>query len=100
MAAVYAQGSPYLTTAVVDGYLDILNFRAIPKQADDVLYTITTVHALRPDKLAEDLYGDANLWWVFAARNPNTIEDPFFDFQVGRTIYLPKMATLKTTLGL
>lgn len=98
--ASYRQASPYAATPVVDGHLDFLVFRAIPKQADDVLYTISSVHALRPDILAFDLYGDAGLWWVFAARNPNAIEDPIFDFQAGRTIYLPKVSTLKETLGI
>lgn len=98
--ATYSQASPYFTSSTFDGYLDVLNFRTIPKQPDDTLYTIKSMHALRPDILAYDLYGDAALWWVFAARNPNSIEDPIFDFQEGRTIYLPKLATLKEALGL
>lgn len=96
----YNQTSPYYTTEMHDGYLDTLSFREIPKQADDTLYTIKSMHARRPDILAYDLYGDASLWWVFAARNPNSIEDPIFDFQEGRTIYLPKLATIKEALGL
>lgn len=97
---MYNQSSPYFTTSMTDNYLSVLNFRTIPKQVDDILYTITSVHALRPDLLAYDLYGDSNLWWVFAVRNPNTIEDPIYDFQSGRSIYLPKLATLKTALGI
>lgn len=98
--ATYSQSSMYFTTSVVDNYLDFLNFRPIPKTGDDVQYTISTVHALRPDILAYDLYGDPGLWWVFAARNPNSIEDPIFDFQAGRTIFLPKLSTLKEVLGI
>lgn len=98
--AQYAQSSPYFTTSTIGNYLDVMTHRAIPKSADDVIYTISSVHALRPDILAYDLYGDAGLWWVFAARNPNSIEDPIFDFQAGRQIYLPKMANLKEALGI
>lgn len=99
--ATYSQSSPYLTTDVIaKSYLGFMNYRPIPKGADDVQYTISTVHALRPDILAYDLYGDAGLWWVFAARNPNTIEDPIFDFQAGRVIYLPKLVNLKEALGI
>lgn len=98
--ADYRQSSPYFVTPVLDGYLDILSFRSIPKEPDDTLYTIKSMHALRPDILAYDLYGDAGLWWVFAVRNPNTIEDPIFDFQAGRTIYLPKLQTVRKALGL
>jgi len=50
--------------------------------------------------LAFDLYGDSGLWWVFAARNPNTIEDPLLDFRAGTTIYIPNKATLTSDLGL
>lgn len=96
----YTQSSPYFITPTFDNALDVLEFRAIPKERDDTLYTIKSMHALRPDILAYDLYGDPGLWWVFAARNPNTIEDPIFDFQAGRTIYLPKLQTLKEVLGL
>jgi len=99
--ASYSQTSPYFTTSVVgNNYLDFMNHRPIPKAADDVRYTISSVHALRPDILAFDLYGDPGLWWVFAARNPNSIEDPIFDFQAGKTIYLPKLSNLKEALGI
>jgi hypothetical protein len=50
--------------------------------------------------LANDLYGDPNLWWVFAARNPNMIEDPIFDFVAGRAIYIPKQETIDAALGI
>ena len=98
--ATYISASPYFTTDVYGEFLDTLTYRVIPKEVDDIVYTIKPQHALRPDLLAYDLYGDANLWWVFAVRNPNTIEDPIFDFQAGRTIYLPKSTTLKKVLGL
>lgn len=98
--AEYLTSSPYFMTDNFGEFLDTLNYRSIPKEVDDILYTIKSQHALRPDLLAYDLYGDANLWWVFAVRNPNTIEDPIFDFQAGVTIYLPKSTTLKKALGL
>ena len=65
-----------------------------------MIYTVTGVYQYRPDLLAYDLYGDASLWWVFAARNPNTIQDPVFDFLPGAVIYIPKKETLVATLGL
>lgn len=98
--AQYLTSSPYFNTDLVADYLDVLSYRMIPKEADDIVYTIKPQHALRPDLLAYDLYGDANLWWVFVVRNPNTIEDPIFDFQPGVTIFLPKSTTLKRVLGL
>jgi hypothetical protein len=96
----YLSSSPYFNTEQFGEYLDVLTYRNIPKEVDDIVYTIKPQHALRPDLLAYDLYGDANLWWVFMVRNPNSIEDPIFDFQSGVTIFLPKSTTLKRVLGL
>jgi hypothetical protein len=50
--------------------------------------------------LAFDLYGTPRLWWVFAQRNPDAIEDPIYDFAPGRTIQLPKLSNLKNDLGI
>jgi hypothetical protein len=95
MATVqYNRNSPYFQTEVYGNYLDIANFPAVPKSPDDVVFTINKTYQYRPDLLAFDLYGDAGLWWVFAMRNPNSIEDPVFDMKIGRAIYLPKKDAL------
>ena len=98
--ADYKASSPYFSTPVNKNFLDVMVYRNIPKEADDIPYTIKPQHAYRPDILAYDLYGDASLWWVFAMRNPNTIEDPIYDFTVDTVVYLPKLATLKRVLGI
>lgn len=74
--------------------------RAITQHPDDVLYMIDKVYEFRPDLLAFDLYGDAGLWWVFRSRNPNSLDDPIFDFRSGVTIYIPKKETLVADLGI
>jgi hypothetical protein len=73
--------------------------RPIPKESDDLNFTINLTYQYRPDLLAHDLYSDARLWWVFYQRNPNTLTKPPVDFTVGTTIYLPKITTLKSVLG-
>ena len=100
MASTYSSTSPYYSTSNSNGYLDVINFRDITANTDDVLYEVTSNYQHRPDLLAYDLYGDVNLWWVFAARNRNIIQDPLFDFEAGLNIYLPKLSTLKTALGI
>jgi hypothetical protein len=101
MANEYTSSSPYFDTPVVSNqYLGIMVNRSIPKLADDLSMTINETYNLRPDLLAYDLYGDSNLWWVFAQRNPNTLQDPLMDFVSGTTIYLPQQSTLKTVLGI
>ena len=96
---VYSKNSPYGQTKLYGNFLDIAQFPTIPKNQDDVLFEINRTYQNRPDLLAYDLYGDANLWWVFALRNPNSIRDPIFDMRAGRKIYLPKKSTLTNLLG-
>lgn len=99
---VYPQSSPYYDTNVVQGkFLDFLNYREIPLNPNDVYYQLPLVYQYRPDLLAYDLYGDASLWWVFAARNPNLLgPDPYFNFVAGIGIYLPNIVTLQVVLGI
>ena len=96
----YSKTSPYFKTEFVNGYLDVMKFRDIPYEKDDILFEVTSTYEHRPDLLAYDLYKDQNLWWVFALRNKNTIKDPVFDMSAGTKIYLPKLSTLKKSLGL
>lgn len=100
MAVEYSKTSPYHATTLYGQFLDIINYRAISKLSDDVYYEIDRTYSNRPDLLAFDLYGDASLWWVFAARNPNVIRDPIFDFLPGVKIYIPKKTTIDRDLGL
>ena len=97
--AKYDATSPYYTTGYTQFYLDVMNNRDIPKLSDDVAFPINLTYQYRPDLLAHDLYDDARLWWVFYQRNPNTLTKPPLDFKVGTLIYLPQIATLKSTLG-
>ncbi len=97
----YNSSSQYFDTTVINNqYLGVLVDRPIPKLIDDLSMTINETYHLRPDLLAFDLYEDASLWWVFAQRNPNQLQDPLFDFTTGTTIYLPQLSTLKSVLGI
>jgi hypothetical protein len=99
--AKYGADSPWhLTKTRNSQYLDVLNIRPVPKQSDDILYTIEVQYTHRPDLLAYDLYGNKNLWWVFAQRNIDVIKDPIYDFEEGVEIYLPKGPQLRKLLGL
>jgi hypothetical protein len=101
MTTEYSKTSPYFNTNLFGGkFLDLMVYDPIPKQVDDVAFTINGIYQYRPDLLAFDLYGDSSLWWVFRARNPNTIDDPIFDFQPGVTIMIPNQTTLTSWLGL
>jgi hypothetical protein len=97
----YSSTSPYyLTSTVNEQYLDVMINRPIESDPTDVYWAITPTYDLRPDLLANDLYDDSGLWWVFAQRNPNTIKDPLFDFVTGVSIYIPTHDRIKTSLGM
>jgi hypothetical protein len=100
MSASYKPTSPYYTTPTTGFYLDIISFRNIPNVVDDIEFVILPQYENRPDLLAYDLYGDVNLWWVFAVRNKDIIKDPVYDMVSGVTIRLPQMNTLKQALGI
>ena len=98
--AQYSATSPYFITSEFPEYLDILSPRPITAEPDDQFYTIERTYAYRPDLLAYDLYGTPRLWWVFAQRNPDELEDPIYDFKPGVTIQLPKSSNISNDLGI
>lgn len=98
--AQYGANSPYADTGYTGNALGVMVDRPLPKEVDDQSFTINQTYQYRPDLLAHDLYGDSNLWWVFAQRNPNTLKNPLLDFKEGTLIYLPKISTLKSVLGI
>ena len=98
--ANYDQSSPYYTTQYSQYFLDTMVDRPIPKLPDDQYFTINLTYQYRPDLLAFDLYENAGLWWVFYQRNPNSISKPPVDFTSGTRIYLPKITTLQSVLGI
>ena len=97
--AQYDPTSPYFVTGITQFYLDPMVNRPIPKLPDDLQFEINQTYQYRPDLLAFDLYETATLWWVFYQRNPNSLQAPPLDFKIGTTIYLPKLSTLRSTLG-
>ena len=98
--AKYSSTSPYFSTPQNSINLEPLVIRPFAIEEDDQLYTIERTSAYRPDLLSFDLYGTPRLWWVFAQRNPDQIEDPIYDFKPGVVIQLPKQATVTRDLGI
>jgi len=96
----YAKTSLYgITGKTRGGFLSTLNYRPMPFLASDVVYTIQPQYNYRPDLLANDLYNDPNLWWVFKSRNPVSLDDPIFDFVAGVKIYIPNIDNIKNIIG-
>ena len=99
MADFHTRDSFLKNTGSFDQFLDINNLPSIPKQIDDESYVIDAAYNERPDLLAYDRYGSSRLWWVFALRNPDLIEDPIRDFKSGLEIKVPRKGVLDTILG-
>ena len=98
--ANYNKYSQYFDTPIFNNFLDLYEKRNFPFLKDDVFFTITESYRNKPQLLSFDLYQTPQLWWVFAARNPDVIKDPVFDFAPGTQIYIPKKQTLIDSLGL
>ena len=98
--ARFSASSPYAQTLIIDDqYLDIITIRPVPRNPDDVEYTIESQYNHRPDLLAFDLYGNTKLWWVFAQRNMDVLQDPIYDFTPGTKIFVPQGPALRSMLG-
>ena len=98
--SLYQKTSPYYTTPISNGYLDVITPRDIIAETDDIEYVVPKDYEYRPDMLAYDLYRNVSLWWVFAARNKNVLKDPVFDLVAGVRIYLPKLSNIQSSLGI
>lgn len=97
--AAYTSTSPYFVTPYSQFFLDVMTNRVIPRESDDRYFKINQTYQYRPDLLAFDLYQQPGLWWVFYQRNPNTLTAPPWDFEAGKSIFLPKISTLRSALG-
>ena len=100
MASMYSSTSPYHGTPNWGQFLDVWQTKTIPADVTDARYQIDPPYNLRPDLLAYDMYQDANLWWVFAVRNPDILLDPIFNFVAPTIIYVPTKAVVQQALGL
>lgn len=87
--------SPYSNTPVANSFMGIWKRKSLPPSANDGTILTTGRHEHRPDLLSYDLYGTADYWWVFCARNIDQIRDPIFDLKAGMTIYVPSLDRIK-----
>ena len=97
--AKYSNSSPWSTTTQNSLYLELMQMRPVPAEADDALHVIQAPHRHSPDLLAYDIYGNPKLWWVFVQRNMSVLKDPIYDFETGVAIYIPKKSNLTHYLG-
>ncbi len=88
----YRPDSNYRNTKIVNNkYLDTYE-NVITNKADVVTKTIIVKpkYEQRPDVLANDLYRNPKLWWVFAEFNQDTLIDPILDLKSGMELIVPE----------
>lgn len=100
MSTAYSTTSPYYNTAKWGPFLDVWAGKTIAADVTDIVYQIDPPYNNRPDLLAQDIYQDVTLWWVFAVRNPDIIKDPIFDFVAPTIIYVPTKSVVLKSIGL
>ena len=93
---MYKRHSPWSNTTILyNKILDIQTKRNIAKDPMDEEVVIPQHFDGRPDLFSYEKYGTAKYWWIFAARNPDTIQDPINDFKAGVTIRVPKKTNIE-----
>ena len=89
---MYKKNSPWSKTNIIDdSILDIITYRSLYPDPYDVEYTIPAEYDERPDLCSYEMYGTAKYWWIFSARNPNSIIDPIREFSAGTIIRIPNI---------
>lgn len=63
--------------------------------ASDETIVISSEYHRRPGKMAQDVFGDVSLVWVFAIYNKDLLTDPIYDFVEGLEITVPNADRLK-----
>ena len=96
--ATYSRTSPYAGTQTWGKFLDVWPGKTILPDVTDAIYQIDQIYNLRPDLLANDMYQDSSLWWVFAVRNPDVLKDPLLSFTTGVIIYVPTKTVIQQQL--
>lgn len=92
MPQTYKTTSPYLRTPQRNSYISYLGFmeyRNIQSDDTDDLIRIGAEYHNRPDLLSYYLYETPDLWWTFAVRNPDLINDPIYDLVSGMELMVP-----------
>lgn len=89
MAIVYGSTSVYRNTPMNNRYLDTFEPPITTENARTRVITLEAKYINRPDLLAHDMYGDANLWWVFTLFNKDVLVDPIYDMKAGIKLTVP-----------
>ena len=92
MTTIYRPDSNFRNNRIVNGkYLSITD-ELVSNKADVVTspLIVEAKYDQRPDVLANDLYGNSRLWWVFAEFNQDKLVDHILDLKAGMELQVPE----------
>lgn len=80
----------YSSTRKWSNSLGYFNPIDIPFDDSDIVIVVSKEYENRPRKLANELYGEPELYWIFRTFNKEKIQDPIFDLKEGISIIIPE----------
>lgn len=90
----YPVESQYFLTEIVSRFMTYYIHRNIPPHSSDKVTMLNNERYVeRPDLLAFDLYGTADLFWVIPVRNG--LQDPIFDLTFGKALTIPSIEQVR-----
>jgi len=90
LSSIQKKYGRYIQGGETDVYSNRLGWwerQSIPSAEDDIEMQITAKYAHRPELMAYDIYGQANLMWVIL--QSNNILDINTEFVLGKVIWIP-----------
>ena len=84
----------YKNTEIEGDFLGYFKPINIPFSNTDIIINVSKEFEHRPRKLANELYGEPELYWVFRHFNKEKIQDPIFDLVEGISIVIPEKSRL------
>jgi hypothetical protein len=93
----YTTESPYFYTPILGRFMAYYIHRRVPPHFLDTVIKITNErYQHRPDLLAQDIYGDPDLFWVIPIRNG--LQDPIFDIKNGDFLTIPHPSFVRSLI--
>jgi hypothetical protein len=94
---LYVQESPFRVTPIIGSFMGYYVHRQINPQENDIQVMVDNpIYVERPDRLANDIYGNPDLWWVFGVRNG--WQDLVYDLKLGIPMAIPQLTYIKSLL--
>lgn len=90
----YSLDSMYGFTPIISRFMVYYVHRSVPPHELDQVIRLDQRYENRPDLLANDIYGNPDMFWIIAIRNG--LEDPIYGFKTGELYTIPHPSFART----